>query len=59
MTIGTTVTIILGPEGTVNPDIVFSGSAIVTSIGHKVTHNGMVESSIKVKGTGALSIAAA
>ena len=59
MTIGTTVTIILGPEGTVNPDIVFSGSAIVTSIGHKVTHNGMVETSIKVKGTGALSIAAA
>jgi hypothetical protein len=33
--------------------------AIVTSIGHKVTHNGMVETSIKVKGTGALSIAAA
>jgi hypothetical protein len=58
MTIGSTVSITLGPEGVATTDMGFAGSAIVTSIGHKVTHNGMVETSIKVKGTGALTIAA-
>ena len=58
LTIGTSVTLVLGPEGGTTGDIAYSGTALVTSIGTKVTHNGMVETSIKCKGTGTLTIGA-
>ena len=58
-TIGSTVTLNVYPEGATTGDTYFSGSAIVTGVTRTASFDGMVESSITFKGTGALSISTA
>lgn len=55
MTAGASVTLNLYPEGATSADTYFSGTAIVTSVGTSQTHNGMVEATFSLQGTGALS----
>lgn len=55
-TIGSSVTLNVYPEGATTGDTYFSGTAIVTGITRTASFDGMVESSITFKGTGALSI---
>lgn len=52
---GTTVTITVLPEGNTAGDVSLSGSAIVTSKNISANLDGMVEASISVQGTGALT----
>lgn len=58
-TIGSTVTLNVYPEGATTGDTYFSGSAIVTGVTRTASFDGMIESSITFKGTGALSISTA
>mgnify|MGYP001319850460 CR=1 FL=1 len=55
MTIGAEVTLNLYPEGDTSGDTYFSGSAIITAIGAKGSHDGMVEASFGCEGNGALT----
>ena len=58
-TIGSTVTLNVYPEGATTGDTYFSGSAIITGVTRTASFDGMVESSITFKGTGALSTSTA
>lgn len=55
LTIGAEVTLNLYPEGDTSGDTYLSGTAIVTSRSISSSFDGLVEMSISVQGTGALS----
>jgi len=59
LAVGSQVTMKFYPEGATTGDIYLTGSAIVTSLSINSSFDGLVESSIKVQGTGALSTATA
>lgn len=56
LTIGSSFTLNLAPEGTGSGSYKLSGSAIVTDITRTASHDGLVEMSIAFQGTGALTI---
>ena len=56
MSIGSTITLNLYPEGADSGDTYYSGSAIVTGKTVSGTHDGLVEASISFQGSGALTI---
>lgn len=58
-TIGTSITLNVYPEGAATGDTYFSGTALVTGITRTASFDGMIESSLTFKGTGALSISTA
>jgi predicted secreted protein len=55
ITIGSSVTLNLYPEGADTGDIYYSGSAIVTKFDISASFDGIVEGSIAFEGNGALS----
>ena len=55
LSVGSEVTINFYPEGSDSGDTYYSGSAIVTSKSITGSFDGMVESSISIQGTGALT----
>ena len=59
LTVGTSVTIKFYPEGTASSAKYYSGTAIVTGVTRSASFDGMVEASISVQGTGALTLATA
>jgi len=54
---GNTVTIEFHPEGTASGDTYYSGSAIVTGFSRSASFDGMVEATITLQGSGALTTA--
>ena len=56
LTVGSSVTIKFYPEGTASSAKYYSGTAIVTSVSRSASFDGMVEASISVQGTGALTL---
>jgi len=56
LTIGSSFTLNLAPEGTSSGAYKLSGTAIVTDITRTAAHDGLVEMSIAFQGTGALAI---
>ena len=56
LTIGSSFSLNLAPEGTGSGAYKLSGSAIVTDITRTASHDGLVEMSIAFQGTGALTI---
>ena len=56
LTIGSSFTMNLAPEGTASGAYKLSGTAIVTDITRTAAHDGLVEMSIAFQGTGALAI---
>ena len=56
LTVGTTVTLKFYPEGTATSAKYYEGSAIVTGVTRSASFDGLVEASISVQGTGALSL---
>lgn len=59
LTVGSEVTIKFYPEGAATGDTFYSGSAIVTGKTINGSFDGMVEASITVQGTGALTTSTA
>jgi len=59
LTVGTSVTLKFYPEGTASSAKYYSGTAIVTGVTRSASFDGMVEASISVQGTGALTLATA
>lgn len=59
LTIGTSASLTLGPEGATSPDVVYTGTATVKSIGVAVSHDGVVTRRIAFEGNGALTIGTA
>lgn len=55
LTIGASVTLNVYPEGDTAGDTYYSGSAIVTGITRSSSFDGLVEASITVQGSGALT----
>lgn len=55
---GASLAFVFGPEGATTGDMAYTGTGLVVGITNKTTHNGMVEATFKVKGTGALVYAA-
>ena len=55
LTVGTSVTLDLQPEGTDIGDFLLSGTATVTELGHSNTIDGMVERTFSFVGNGALT----
>lgn len=55
LTIGSEVTLGFFPEGAATGDKYYTGTAIVTGVSLNSSYDGLVESSISVQGTGALS----
>lgn len=55
LTIGASVTLALYPEGEAVGDTYYSGTALVTGVSRSASFDGMVEASISVQGTGALT----
>jgi len=55
LTIGSEVTLNLYPEGDTAGDTYYTGSAIVTGVSRSASFDGLVEASISVQGTGALT----
>jgi len=55
LTVGASVTVHLMPEGSAVGSADLNGSAIVTEVGIAVAHDGIVERTISVQGTGALT----
>jgi len=55
LTIGSTVTVNLYPEGIASTSTYFTGSGIVTKFDISAAFDGMVEGSISIEGNGALS----
>lgn len=55
LTVGSEVTIGFYPEGSTSGDSYYTGSAIVTGLTVNSSFDGMVEASITIQGTGALS----
>jgi len=56
LTVGTSVTIKFYPEGTATSAKYYEGTAIVTSVSRSASFDGLVEASVSVQGTGALSL---
>jgi predicted secreted protein len=56
LTIGSSFSLNLAPEGTGSGAYKLSGSAIVTDITRTAAHDGLVEMTIAFQGTGALTI---
>lgn len=56
MSIGSTITLNLYPEGAASGDTYYGGSAIITGKTVSGTHDGLVEASISFQGSGALTI---
>jgi len=56
LTIGSSFTLNLAPEGTASGAYKLSGTAIVTDITRTAAHDGLVEMTIAFQGTGALTI---
>ena len=56
LTVGTSVTIKFYPEGTATGAKYYEGSAIVTGVTRSASFDGLVEASVSVQGTGALSL---
>lgn len=59
MAVGSTVTFSAYPEGATTGDKYYTGSAIVTGLTVNSSFDGMVEASITLQGTGALSLSTA
>ena len=59
MTVGASVTFSAYPEGATAGDKYYTGSAIVTGLTVNSSFDGMVEASITLQGTGALSLSTA
>lgn len=59
LSVGSSVTLNVYPEGATTGDKYFSGSAIVTGLTVTGSFDGMVEASLTLQGTGALSISTA
>ena len=55
LTIGSEVTFAVYPEGDTAGDTYYSGTAIVTEVSRTGSFDGLVEASISVQGTGALT----
>ena len=55
LTVGSSVTINFYPEGDDSGDTYYSGSAIVTGVSRSSSFDGMVEASISLQGSGALT----
>ena len=55
LTVGAEVTLNVYPEGDSASDTYYAGSAIVTSVTKNASFDGLVEASISVQGTGALT----
>jgi hypothetical protein len=55
LTVGSTVTLNLYPEGTASTDVYYTGSAIVTGRNLTASYDGLVEISFSCQGTGALT----
>jgi len=55
ITIGSSVTLNLYPEGADNGDVYYSGAAIVTKFDISASYDGIVEGSIEFQGNGSLS----
>ena len=55
LTIGTSVTVNFYPEGADSGDTYYTGTAIVTGVSRSASFDGLVEASISVQGTGALT----
>ena len=58
LVVGSEVTVRFMPEGATTGDVYFTGSAIVTGKTVSASFDGMVESTITLQGTGALTSAA-
>ena len=56
LTIGSSFTLNLAPEGTGSGSFKLSGSAIVTEVTRTAAHDGLVEMTVSFQGTGALTI---
>ena len=59
LTVGSTITINVYPEGNQTGDKYFTGSAIVTAKSVSASFDGLVESSISFTGNGALTLSTA
>ena len=55
MTVGAEVTLNVYPEGDASSDVYYAGSAIVTGVTRTASFDGLVEASITLQGTGALT----
>lgn len=55
LAVGSTVTLKWYPEGTTSGDTFYSGTALVTGKNISASFDGMVEASISVQGTGAIT----
>jgi len=55
LTIGSQVTLNIYPEGADTNDSYYTGTAIVTGVTRSASFDGLVEASISVQGTGALT----
>ena len=55
LTVGASVTLALYPEGEAVGATFYSGTALVTGVSRTASFDGMVEASISVQGTGALT----
>ncbi len=55
LTVGASVTLNLYPEGNTTGDTYYTGTALVTSISRTASFDGMVEASIGLQGTGAVT----
>ena len=55
LSVGSSVTLNFAPEGTGSGAVKLTGTAIVTGKSVTATHDGLVESSISVQGTGGLT----
>ena len=55
LTVGSEVTLNLYPEGDTAGDTYYTGSAIVTGVTRSGSFDGLVEASVSVQGTGALT----
>lgn len=56
LSVGSSVTIKFYPEGTATGAKYYEGTAIVTGVSRSASFDGLVEASISVQGTGALSL---
>jgi predicted secreted protein len=55
LTIGSEVTLNVYPEGDTAGDTYYTGAAIVTGVSRSASFDGLVEASVSVQGTGALT----
>ena len=55
LSIGAEVTFVVYPEGDASTDTYYTGTAIVTEVSRTGSFDGLVEASVSLQGTGALS----